>query len=177
VGRELPGAAVPPVVARLGEVVRAGTHLDVLLEVSALLDEVERDGPELDSRWLVSALVEHENVVTTTALAILARLLGDEILQARVRRELRLREDPVPGWLTDLDRFVHLSGRTDRTMMMELSEPLALRPIAHLHARLDPTDGRVLDGRVVPSGPLSSWPDCGPLLRWAVRVAPTVAPT
>ena len=69
VGRELPGAAVPPVVARLGEVVRAGTHLDVLLEVSALLDEVERDGPELDSRWLVSALVEHENVVTTTALA------------------------------------------------------------------------------------------------------------
>ena len=104
----LPGAAVPPVVARLGEVVRAGTHLDVLLEVSALLDEVERDGPELDSRWLVSALVEHENVVTTTALAILARLLGDEILQARVRRELRLREDPVPGWLTDLDRLAGL---------------------------------------------------------------------
>ncbi|WP_288799202.1 hypothetical protein ACF3NS_02410 [Arsenicicoccus cauae] len=177
VGRELPGAAVPPVVARLGEVLATGTPLDALLEVSALLHEVGGGSAELDTRWLVSALVEHDDAVTTTALAVLSRLLGDDVLRARVKREMRLREDPVPGWAADLDSLVRLAGRTDQTVLIELAEPLALRPMAHLHARLDPADGGVLDGRVVPSGPLSSWPGCGPLVRWAVRVAPTAAPT
>lgn len=177
VGRELPGAQLPPVVQRLAEVEAVGDPLDLLLEVSALLADVEHPEAELDVRGLVQLLVEHEAQATSAALTILGRLAPDDVLRARARREVRLRGDDLPDWLGDLDRLVTVAGARGDGIRLELrTRPAhpARRPLAVLHARLDHR-GEVVGGSVAPSRPLSSWPDCRALLRWATRVAPAPA--
>ncbi|AKT51032.1 hypothetical protein [Arsenicicoccus sp. oral taxon 190] len=170
VGRELPGQVPPPVLGRLEDVVATGGPLDLLLELSALLDEVAHGPGELDVRWLVQVLVDQETAATTQCLAVLAALVEDDVLRARVRRELRVRLDPLPDWLARLDTLATVSEQSPGGLLVELRLPRGVRPVALLHARTD-AEGRVVDGVVLPSGPLSAWPSCGPLLRWAARVA------
>ncbi|MEX2621791.1 MAG: DUF6398 domain-containing protein [Egibacteraceae bacterium] len=63
-------------------------------------DDQRAGGPDL--RHLVETFTEARAVETTALLIVLAELLDDEVLVRRIRRELALRDDALPPWLSDL---------------------------------------------------------------------------
>ncbi|WP_409484066.1 hypothetical protein [Arsenicicoccus dermatophilus] len=126
--------------------------------------------PELDSRWLVGTVIDHESPATTVCLAVLEHLLHDEVLRARVRRELRLRVDQVPAWAARLDDLVRLRGVREGIARIELRLPEDEELMGILHARLDDA-GRPVGAVITPGSPAADWPHCAPLVRWGVEVA------
>ncbi|MCH8614310.1 hypothetical protein QK900_14530 [Arsenicicoccus dermatophilus] len=103
-------------------------------------------------------------------LAVLEHLLHDEVLRARVRRELRLRIDQVPGWAAHLDDLVRLRGVREGIARIELRQPEDDALVGILHARLDDA-GRPVGAVITPGSPVADWPHCAPLVRWGVEVA------
>ncbi len=91
-----------------------GEPLDLLAEASGLVAAVDprretpfdrakgegRIGPSLDE--LTLTFEEVEGVETAALLAAVAQLAPDEVARARARRALRIRPEPLPGWLSRL---------------------------------------------------------------------------
>lgn len=107
----------------------AGEPLDLLAMVSSLLcvfDPRERDPFEtaantrpgtVDRDEVLRSFFEVDLPETSALLAVIAGLVDDELLRARVVRELAVRKHPLPGWLTNL--------RDARpTQAIEMVEPL-----------------------------------------------------
>ena len=89
---------------------RSSEPIDLLDVVSGLLEVVDprssdpfgRDAgrPELDD--LVESFVGTPYAETTAALFAIRALVPDEVMQARISRELATRRHPMPAWLTAL---------------------------------------------------------------------------
>jgi hypothetical protein len=109
---------------------RSGDPLDLLAEVSSLLTLVDpreygfgrREGePPYSLRELVDMFLDVDRVETSALLAVIAELAGDDVLSARIRRELAERADRLPEWLARLgeaevyaaQEMVHVLGDGD----------------------------------------------------------------
>ena len=110
---------------------RSGEPLDLLAEVSSLLTLVDPrehgfgrgdDEPPWSRRELVDMFLDVERVETSALLAVIADLAGDDdVLAARIRRELAERGERLPEWLARLgeaevyaaQEMVHVLGDGD----------------------------------------------------------------
>lgn len=110
--------------------------LALLAEASTLLavvdprdhDPFERPGegpPRVERDELVGTLLEIERRETSALLAAIAEMSSDEVLAARIRRELAARDDQLPAWLVRLGNtesyraveMVHVLGDGDNVML------------------------------------------------------------
>jgi hypothetical protein len=108
----------------------SGEPLDLLAEASTLLTVVDRreygfgrrDGePPYSLSQLVETFLDVHRIETSALLAVIAELTADELLAARIRRELAQRGDRLPEWLTRLrdadvyraQEMVHVLGDGD----------------------------------------------------------------
>lgn len=71
--------------------------------------------PAMTYNELIESFMEVKTVETSAILAVVAAISPNEILQARIRRELVTRRHPIPGWLRNLDIAV--------TRTMRVTEP------------------------------------------------------
>ena len=78
-------------------------------------DHDARETPAMTYDELIGSFMEVKTVETSAILAVVAAISPNEILQARIRRELVSRRHPIPGWLRNLDISV--------TRTMRLTEP------------------------------------------------------
>ena len=110
---------------------QSGEPLDLLAEVSTLLTLVDpreyglarREGePPYSLPQLVDMFLDVDRVETSALLAVIAELAGDDdLLAARIRRELARRGDRLPEWLARLgeaevyraQEMVHVLGDGD----------------------------------------------------------------
>lgn len=91
---------------------RSGEPLDLLALVSGFLEVTDprsRDPFAPDEQRagladLVESFVGTPYAETTAALTSIKALVTDELLAARISRELETRRHPLPDWLTGLDR-------------------------------------------------------------------------
>jgi hypothetical protein len=91
---------------------RSDEPLDLLSVVSGLLevtdprgrDPFDREGQPASLDELVESLVGTSYAETTAALSVMRAMVPDEVLAARIGRELAVRRHPMPDWLTGLDR-------------------------------------------------------------------------
>lgn len=67
-------------------------------------DPLARDAQALDLGDLVESFVGTSYAETTAALMVIRALVTDELMQARISRELAQRRHPMPDWLAGLDR-------------------------------------------------------------------------
>ncbi|WP_157953108.1 hypothetical protein [Nocardioides allogilvus] len=91
---------------------RSGDPLDLLAVVSGLLEvtdprnrdpfAVKEQRPGLGD--LVESFVGTPYAETTAALFVIRALTTDEVMAARISRELETRRHPLPSWLTCLDQ-------------------------------------------------------------------------
>ena len=91
---------------------RSGEPLDLLGQASTLLTLVDareygfarREGdPPYSLQELATMFLDVRRVETSGLLAVIAELAGDDLMAARIRRELAARSDPLPEWLARLD--------------------------------------------------------------------------
>lgn len=110
---------------------RSGEPLDLLANVSALLTVVDRreygfgrrpGEPPSTVGHLADTFLDIPQLETTALLAVIAELAsGDDVLTARIRRELSQRSDRLPEWLARLgeaevyraQEMVHVLGDGD----------------------------------------------------------------
>ena len=109
---------------------RSGDPLDLLAEVSSMLTLLDpreygfgrQDGePRWTLRELVDMFLDVDRIETSALLAVIAELASDDLLAARIRRELAERADRLPEWLERLDEaevyaaqeMVHVLGDGD----------------------------------------------------------------
>jgi len=91
---------------------RSGEPLDLLAVVSGLLEVTDprnRDPFALEEQRpglgdLVESFVGTSYAETTAALSVIRALITDEVMAARITRELETRRHPLPDWLTGLDQ-------------------------------------------------------------------------
>jgi hypothetical protein len=91
---------------------RSGDPLDLLAVVSGLLevtdprsrDPFSRDEQRASLDELVESFVGTSYAETTAALTAMRAILSDEVMAARIGRELAVRRQPMPDWLTGLDQ-------------------------------------------------------------------------
>jgi hypothetical protein len=96
----------------LRRAMRSDEPLDLLSVVSGLLevtdprgrDPFDREGQPASLDELVESLVGTSYAETTAALTAMRAMVPDEVLAARIERELAVRRHPMPDWLTGLDR-------------------------------------------------------------------------
>lgn len=94
----------------LRRTLRSGEPLDLLMLVSGLLhitDERARDPfhheqPQLDLNTLVDSFISFSVPETTAILTVLRALSADQVMGARIGRELDNRSHSMPGWLSAL---------------------------------------------------------------------------
>ncbi|MDQ6909597.1 MAG: DUF6398 domain-containing protein [Actinomycetota bacterium] len=91
-------------------------------------DPFERQGegsPRLDWERLLGSLLEVDLRETTALLAAFAEMTPDEVAGARIRRELAIREHPLPAWLLELGQvqpyraveMVHVLGDGENVLL------------------------------------------------------------
>ena len=96
----------------LRRALRADEPLELLATVSALLevtdprsrDPFARDQQRTSLDELVDSFVGTPYAETTAALSVMRAMVGDEVMAARIGRELATRRHPMPHWLTGLER-------------------------------------------------------------------------
>jgi hypothetical protein len=120
----------PDLMRNVGRKLRSGEPLDLLAEVSSLLTMVDPreygfgrgDGePPWSLRELVEMFLDVDRVETSAMLSVIAELAGDDVLAARIRRELAARGHRLPEWLARLgetqvyaaQEMVHVLGDGD----------------------------------------------------------------
>ena len=109
----------PDQVELLQSVKRALQHseplplLDIVSAITWLMtkpaDPFSRDKPDWPAMTydeLIESFMEVKLIETSAVLAVIAATSPNEILQARIRRELVSRRHPIPGWLRSLDLTV-----------------------------------------------------------------------
>ncbi|MGQ0630021.1 MAG: DUF6398 domain-containing protein [Sporichthyaceae bacterium] len=67
-------------------------------------DPFQEHAPVISREELVDSFLAIDRIETTAALAVLAAFTTDELQRARIRRELAVRRQPLPTWLSALDR-------------------------------------------------------------------------
>jgi hypothetical protein len=104
----------PDLIRQIRGCLATGEPLDLLAEASSLVAAVDPrrenpfdrakgerlKGPSLDE--LTLTFEEIEGPETAALLAAVAQLAPDELVRARARRALRIRPEPLPGWLSRL---------------------------------------------------------------------------
>lgn len=108
--REPHGAQEQQLIQGLRAALRSGEPLDLLAIVSGLLEATDprsRDPFAPDERRtsldeLVESFAGTPYAETTAALTAIRALVADEVLAARIGRELEGRRHPMPDWLTGL---------------------------------------------------------------------------
>jgi hypothetical protein len=123
--------AEPDLMRNVRRKLRSGEPLDLLAEGSALLTLVDpreyglgrRAGdPPYSLTQLVEMFIDVHRIETSALLAVIAEIAGaDELLAARIRRELAERGDRLPEWLAQLgdaevyraQEMVHVLGDGD----------------------------------------------------------------
>ncbi len=111
-GRQPHGAKEQELFQSLRAALRSGGPLDLLAIVSGFLDVTDprsRDPFAPDEQRpgladLVESFVGTPYAETTAALTGIRALVTDEVLAARIGRELEGRRHPMPDWLIGLDR-------------------------------------------------------------------------
>lgn len=106
------GAQEQQLIQSLRAALRLGGPLDLLVMVSGLLevtdprsgDSFAPDEQRASLADLVESFVGTPYAETTAALTAIKALVADEVLAARVGRELEARRHRMPGWLTVLDQ-------------------------------------------------------------------------
>jgi hypothetical protein len=96
----------------LRKALRSGEPLDFLAIISGFLevtdprrrDPLAPDEQRTDIAGLVESFIGTPYAETTAALTAIRALAADEVLAARIGRELDSRRHPLPDWLTRLDR-------------------------------------------------------------------------
>ena len=96
----------------LRSALRSDEPLDLLAIVSGFLevtdprrrDPFARDEPTASRADLVESFLGTPYAETTAALTALGALVTDEVLTARIGRELATRRHPMPDWLTGLEQ-------------------------------------------------------------------------
>lgn len=116
---------------------RSDEPLDLLSFVSTLVSAIDRrshvtfgpDAVDVDElptlAGLVDTFLDVEAVETSALLAVIRALTVDEVLRARIGRELLRRDDPLPRWvdrLTDVEatgtsEMVHVLGDGDNVLV------------------------------------------------------------
>lgn len=94
----------------LRESLRADEPLDLLLNVSGILAALDsrRRGPDSKDEEgptqadLIASFIDTSYAETTAALTVIRAFGTDEMMDARIGRELAQRRQPMPGWLTRL---------------------------------------------------------------------------
>lgn len=110
--RQPHGAQEEQLVQSLRAALLSGGPLDLLAIVSGLLEVTDprsRDPFAADEQRasladLVASFMGTPYAETTAALTAIKALVADEVLAARVGRELEARRHPMPEWLTVLDQ-------------------------------------------------------------------------
>ncbi len=111
-GREPHGAQDQQLFQGLRAALRSGEPLDLLAIVSGFLEVTDprsRDPFAPDEQRagltdLVESFVGTPYAETTAALTAIRAMVPDELLAARIGRELGTRRHPLPDWLTGLER-------------------------------------------------------------------------
>ncbi|MEW6153588.1 MAG: DUF6398 domain-containing protein [Actinomycetota bacterium] len=116
----------PGLMDQVAEALADDHPLGLLAHASTLLavvdprtdDPFDRDGDETLGRdGLLAAMLEVRRRETSALLAAVSHLLGDELLAARVRRELAARADDLPAWLVRM-------GEAEAYQTMEMTHVL-----------------------------------------------------
>jgi len=152
----------------LRHALRGTEPLDFLMVVSGMLEATDlrsRDpfghGEEPASREdLVESFIETSYAETTAALTAMSAMIADEVMAARIGRELTKRHQPIPQWLTVLDRArVHPDVRVTTHVLGDADTYLlgVALPSGHSMSALLLVDhnlgGVVKDAFVVPQTP------------------------
>jgi len=112
-GRERADFSDQPLLQTLRHALRSAEPVDLLMTVSSLLEATDprtRDpfaGDEAGgaSRTdLIESFLDASYAETTATLMVIRTLVPDELLGARIRRELAARPQPMPPWLRGLDQ-------------------------------------------------------------------------
>lgn len=106
------GAEEQQLIQSLRAALRSDEPLDLLAIVSGFLEVTDPRGRDPfapdEQRTSLAELVESfvgtPYAETTAALTALKALVSDDVLAARIGRELERRRHPLPDWLTDLDQ-------------------------------------------------------------------------
>ncbi|MEP9393659.1 MULTISPECIES: hypothetical protein [Gordonia] len=164
--RESSRAEDQPLIASIRGALRSEEPLDLLIAVSGLLEvtDARRDllgrGDVAEQReTLIESFLEISFAETTAALMVIREFLPDEVLGARITRELASRRQPMPDWLRHLGDVRVTSGVSlvthelgdgdDYMFTVALSSGHEISVVAFL----DHNMGSALkDGFVVPSG-------------------------
>ncbi len=101
-----------PLFQGIRQALRSDHPMDLLMAVSALMNATD---PRLENPFsrpdeqgasleqLIDSFVGVDYAETTAALTVLAQLVPDDLLAARLRQVLKGRRQPMPLWLTDLE--------------------------------------------------------------------------
>lgn len=157
-----PAPVVPvddqPLIQALRQALRAPSGIDFLGVIGAILESLESvesvDERPLSLPEFAETFIDVNVAETTAALHVLAEFTTDELLAARIRRELAGRHQPVPPLLTSLPQL-HVTqawlltddlGDADNYLfgIGGLPEPASLAVLVHRHA------AAVTDASVVP---------------------------
>lgn len=110
--RQPHGAQDQQLFQSLRAALRSGEPLDLLAIVSGFLevtdprsrDPFAHDEQRASLEDLVESFIGTPYAETTAALTAIKTLVADELLAARIGRELEARRHPMPDWLTRLDK-------------------------------------------------------------------------
>src|SRR6266516_2149875 len=94
----------------LRQALRSDEPLDLLASVSGLLEVLDPrsrdpfagDEPRFGLADLVESFVGTPYAETTAALTVMRELVADEVMSARIGRELAARRHPMPDWLSGI---------------------------------------------------------------------------
>lgn len=163
----------------LRSALRSGEPLDLLAVVSGFLevtdprsrDPFARDEQRTSLAELVESFVGTPYAETTAALTATRAMVADEVLAARIGRELATRRHPMPDWLSGLDQarvepdvwfLTHVLGDGDDYLIgVTLPSGHALSALVYVDHNLGSV---VKDAFVVP----------GPLEDLALKVGTTI---
>ncbi len=103
--------ADPELLTSLRAALRSDDPMELLAIASSLVEVMvhHRDDPFAEPAGerpnlteLVDSFIDHSYAETTAALTAIRTLVPDELLAARIGRELSRRSQPMPAWLTEL---------------------------------------------------------------------------
>jgi Domain of unknown function (DUF6398) len=127
----------PDLLAEVRRRLRTGQPLDLLAEVSGVLNAVDRrnknafagsddeNSTQVSLEGLVQTFTEVDLAETSSLLACVAQLAADDLVRARACRALASRRQPLPPWLAQLGEtavyraveMVHVLGDGDNLML------------------------------------------------------------
>jgi hypothetical protein len=143
--------AEPDLMRNVRRKLRSGEPLDLLAEASSMLTMVDRreygfgrreGDPPYSLTRLVELFMDVHRIETSALLAVIAELAGDDdLLAARIRRELAQRGDRLPEWLARLgdvevyraQEMVHVLGDGDNVHLgVRLADGSELTAIVYI---------------------------------------------